>query len=922
MLLDYWRGLLLTLLLQVGLYAETTPIKRTTIAEWDTGYCEQVTVTNSAQTAWQWNIALDIGYDEVFKYWNALITQERDKLLVQGEVWNQQLNAGASTTFGFCAKRVIERIHVGATTSTNQISIQKEEIAQWDQGFCEEITVTNLTSQEMEWQLIDIPIYGKLIDTWNAQFVEHNTSYTITGEEWNRILKPQQEAIFGYCSEYEQNFATNEPSEPVVIEKRHPIFNEFATGFGGSYAFDFSGQNGTTVWLNSISLILDDNIENNPYYRSIQQFDAEAFNSLQQSLSRTKYVVYWLPKGWQKSWFNIQKIQAAMDKGCIPVFVYWYFGDEMQSLPSDNEVTSYYENCQLVADFLQEFNGTKLVIMEPEFNKDGIIADEATQHAFAKIIGHAIDTIKSKNPDALFSLCMMDTGNRGVNQTYSACGYENCALGDQYEWSKSETVYNDLQEKLDFISFQEMVGQFSRDKQNPGTWSTPIPRAYSDEEIGIDYLSRRIVNFSRFLYYKYQKPVFIPYIAIASATWHDTNGDLKVDPDEVDEDGWEDKVVQTYRQLREYKDELMQNGLFGYATMALFDHPRHNYGGYQFFINNEYHLGIIKTGAKDAVDSHRLGNIQPKGEDLLDALFGENTTIGGTNQIDYERHVTSNEQRCLDEANSSDEEELCRYIAQIKRDNYHEGAIERIDPIDQKGHIFIPLYSYPKWWAGSGSYIWQKIIDVKKRHPDIEVVAIVNPFSGNFKEKNRDFVEGIHELTANGIKVVGYIYTSYGERPLQEVFENIERWSHFYKEAGVQGIFFDETSTDPKKLDFYTSITNYAEAQGLPFTILNPGVTTNQAYIDAGIANVVVAFESPYATWRDTPPSHFNRPSRLTALALLIYNMQGDKVTELHTFAKEHGFTYLYYTEDGEDGNPWDSVSAYTSKEADLLRLK
>ena len=919
MLLEYWQKLLLIVIMSTGLYAEVTQVKRTTLAEWDTGYCEQVTVTNTSSSPLQWNITLDIGSDLIFKYWSALITKESN-YLAKGEVWNQTLDAGASTTFGFCAKKVLERIHVDATTSTTQISIKKEDVAQWDKGHCEEITITNLTSKEMEWQLVDFQIHGKMIDSWNAQFLEKDGAYAIIGVEWNQFLKPQQETTFGYCSEYDPIVQNDQPSEPIVIEKMHPIFNEFATGFGGSYAFDFSGKDGTTVWLNSVSLVLDDNIENNAYYRLIEQFDPKAFDTLQQSLSRTKYLVYWLPRGWKKEWFNISKIQEAMNRGYVPVFVYWYFGDEMQSLPSENEVTSYYEDCQLVADFLKEFNGTKLVIMEPEFNKDGIIADEETQHAFAKIIGHAIDTIKSKNPDALFSLCMMDTGNRGVNETYSACGYENCALGDKYEWSKSETVYNDLQDRLDFISFQEMVGQFSRDKQNPGTWSTPTPRAYSDEEIGIDYLARRIVNFSQFLYYKYKKPVFVPYIAIASATWHDTNGNFKVDPDEVDEDGWEDKVVQTYRKLREYKDELIQNGLFGYAVMALFDHPRHNYGGYQFFINNEYHLGIIKTGAIDVIDKHRLGNIQPKGADLLDALFGENTTIG--EQTDYERHVAYNEQRCLDEANNSSEEDICHYIAQVKLNNYYEGAIERIDPIDQKRRIFIPLYSYPNWWAGSGSYVWQKIIDIQKRYPDVEVVAIVNPSNGNFKEENKDYLQGIHDLAANGIKVVGYVYTSYGQRPIQEIYNNIESWSQFYKDAGVQGIFFDETSTDLKKLDFYTNITIYAEAQGLPFTILNPGTTTNQAYIDAGIANVIVTFENSYKAWRDTPPSHFNQPSPLTALSLLIYNMEGDKVTELHTFAKEHGFSYLYYTEDGEDGNPWDSISAYTSKESELLLAK
>jgi hypothetical protein len=606
-----------------------------------------------------------------------------------------------------------------------------------------------------------------------------------------------------------------------------------------------------------------------------------------------------------------------MDKGYVPVFVYWYFGDEMNGVPSDSEAEAYYANCEKVADFLQELHGTKVVIMEPEFNKEEIVSSEENQHAFARIIARGIDTIRSKNADTLFSLCMMDTGNQGVDQTYDKCGYENCALGDKYEWGRSEIVYDDLKEKIDFVSFQEMVGQFSRDPQNQGTWDSPNPKAYSDEEVGIDYLARRIVNFAGFLHEKYKKPVFVPYIAIASATWHDANENGNIDVDEVDEEGWEDKIVQTYGELQERKEELVQNGLFGYAAMALFDHPRHDYGGYQFFMKNEYHLGIIKTGAEDEVDAHRLGDIMPKGE-VLEALFGEGMAFVENDKSVYERNVVYNKQRCDEWALDEDRREICAYIAEVKESNYYEGSIERVDPIDMTQRIFIPLYSYPNWWD-SANYVWQKLIDVKRSHPDVEVVAVVNPENGDFSDKNSDYVRGIHDLVEAGIKVVGYVYTSYGERPLADVLDDIDHWNEFYKDEGVSGIFFDETSTDLQKLDFYTNVTNYAEAKGLPFTILNPGITTHWAYIESGIANVVVTYENSYTSWLDTPPVEYNRPSRLTALSLLIYEMEGDKVEELDTFAKAHEFTCLYFTEDGVDGNPWDSVSVYTSKQADLI---
>ncbi len=165
-----------------------------------------------------------------------------------------------------------------------------------------------------------------------------------------------------------------------------------------------------------------------------------------------------------------------------------------------------------------------------------------------------------------------------------------------------------------------MIGQFSRDPSNPGTWDNPNPILYSDSEIGIDNLSTRIANFTQYLKEKYNKPVFLPYIAIATATWSDTNGNGAVDSSEINYNGWEDKAETFYRNLSSMKMELQQKGLFGFAPMALFDNPQHDVGGYQYFMQNEYHLGIIKSGAVDATDIATNGDITVKG-DIVNILF-------------------------------------------------------------------------------------------------------------------------------------------------------------------------------------------------------------------------------------------------------------------------------------------------------------
>ncbi|CAA6817084.1 MAG: Endo-1,4-beta-xylanase A, partial [uncultured Sulfurovum sp.] len=257
--------------------------------------------------------------------------------------------------------------------------------------------------------------------------------------------------------------------------KGSTLFDTLNVGYGGASAYGFHSEEGSsTIWMSTIDLALNPYIGNNGYYQGIKDFEPSDFSALQQQLKNSKYVIYWLPKYWSEWWFSTSQIQSAMDAGYVPVFMYWYFGDHLiEGLPTQTEIDAYYANNAKVSNFLSQLNGEKMIIMEPEFNKNAIVNSTESQNAFASIMSTAIDNVKVNNADMLVSLCMTDAGSRGANNTASYCGYENCALGDQYSWSRPESIYNQLSDKIDFVSFQEMVAQFSRDPYNPGTWSTP-----------------------------------------------------------------------------------------------------------------------------------------------------------------------------------------------------------------------------------------------------------------------------------------------------------------------------------------------------------------------------------------------------------------------------------------------------------------
>ncbi len=246
-------------------------------------------------------------------------------------------------------------------------------------------------------------------------------------------------------------------------------------------------------------------------------------------------------------------------------------------------------------------------------------------------------------------------------------------------------------------------------------------------------------------------------------------------------------------------------------------------------------------------------------------------------------------------------------------DTIFKGDEEEDNNTKQPLQILIPLYSYPNWQ--DDEYSWKRVIDVKKKYPNSSIIAIVNPNNGDFESANSDFEKGIQDLTDAGITVIGYVYTGYGDRAYNEIVHCIDNWAKFYKDSGVQGIFFDETSTEKSLIDFYSKLSDEAKKRDLAFVVLNCGITTDQEYIDSGIASIVVTYEDTQQNLQNNPPQTYNQPSQNTSLAMLISEMQGDSVKDLGDFAKKHNFSVIYFTEDGKDGNAWDTVSRYLEDE-------
>ena len=71
-------------------------------AEWQSGMCVQVVVTNEGATNSEWKVAVDVKAN-VYTSWSGNFERSGDTLTVTGLSWNRELRPGASTNFGWCS---------------------------------------------------------------------------------------------------------------------------------------------------------------------------------------------------------------------------------------------------------------------------------------------------------------------------------------------------------------------------------------------------------------------------------------------------------------------------------------------------------------------------------------------------------------------------------------------------------------------------------------------------------------------------------------------------------------------------------------------------------------------------------------------------------------------------------------------------
>lgn len=220
--------------------------------------------------------------------------------------------------------------------------------------------------------------------------------------------------------------------------------------------------------------------------------------------------------------------------------------------------------------------------------------------------------------------------------------------------------------------------------------------------------------------------------------------------------------------------------------------------------------------------------------------------------------------------------------------------------------IAVPAYFYP------GS-LWTQM---ENAAPTVGL-AIVNPNSGPGVVQDPNYVAQIGHTRAAGIVVVGYVYTSYGTRSASAVQADVDAYYTWY---GVDGIFFDEVSTNCADQPYYAGLNAYVKTMGgQALTILNPGTLIPECFASAG--DILLNFEDTYANYLAWTPMGWETGYPPSRFWHLVHGTSPAHMLDAIALSKTRNAGWVYITPDGLP-NPWDTLpsGSYWSKELAAVR--
>ncbi|MBK7948166.1 MAG: spherulation-specific family 4 protein [Deltaproteobacteria bacterium] len=238
--------------------------------------------------------------------------------------------------------------------------------------------------------------------------------------------------------------------------------------------------------------------------------------------------------------------------------------------------------------------------------------------------------------------------------------------------------------------------------------------------------------------------------------------------------------------------------------------------------------------------------------------------------------------------------------------------------------VLFPAYANP--CCGGGPAMWAALISTAATPArPFGLHVVFNPASGPGVAVDPNYVDAnglgpLPDLRAAGAVVYGYVTTGYGARAAADVLADIDAYLVGHYAGRVDGIFFDEVSSDLAQVGANRTYVARVQAQEPGArTIGNPGITAIQnpsgqttwtAADYAAVFDVLVTFEQTGAEYRSSysPPVYLAaRPA--SGFAHLIHSDGPFDPTLLALAASRKAG--LVFVSDDVMPNPYDLLPSY-----------
>jgi len=210
--------------------------------------------------------------------------------------------------------------------------------------------------------------------------------------------------------------------------------------------------------------------------------------------------------------------------------------------------------------------------------------------------------------------------------------------------------------------------------------------------------------------------------------------------------------------------------------------------------------------------------------------------------------------------------------------------------------VAIPAYFYPVF----PDPLWAQM---ENSVPTVSF-AIMNPASGPGAAPDLNYVSQIAATRAAGVKILGYVTSSYATQPLASVKAEIDNYYAWYS---VDGIFIDETDNNCVTQPYYAELDTYTKAKGgLGMTVINPGTVAPECFVTA--ADVILNFEGSYMQYLAWSPLGWEASYDASHFWHLVYATDEVDMPDAVMRSQAYNAGYVYVTPDMLLPNPWDSL--------------